>query len=203
MKNIIKIIILTISLNCYSQTQIIDIMGDDGSAITNAYYKDVNNLLNTFEGTWIYSNGNTSLKIIIVKKVQQYNGRYYEDLIIGEYEYQVNGIMKISTLNKLNNNYSNQRSHSISGNSIINNNNNNRPICNDCIANEKRLRTGFEDPLRDSYGTMILKKTTHLGIEAIQIKIRLSGYGTPWIDGQPQPPTDFTVPAGEYILIKQ
>ncbi|CAM4366458.1 DUF6705 family protein [Flavobacterium terrigena] len=201
MENIIKIIILTISLNCYSQSPIIDIIDKDGTRTTNAYYKDVNNLLNTFEGTWLYTNGATSLKIVMIKKMQQFNGRYYEDLIIGEYEYKVNDVIVISTLSELNNNYSNQSSHSIAGSSIMNNNN--RPICTNCTVNEKRLRTGFEDPVRDSYGTMIVKKTTQNGLEAIQIKTRLSGYGTPWIEGQPQPPTDFTVPAGEYILIKQ
>lgn len=201
MKNIIKIIILTISLNCYSQSPIINIIDKDGTRTTGAYYKDVNNLLNTFEGTWLYTNGNTTLKIIMIKKIQQFNGRYYEDLIIGEYEYKVNGIVVISTLNELNNNYSNQRSHSIDSNTLLTNEN--RPKCTNCTVNEKRLGAGFEDPVRDSYGTMIVKKTTQNGLEAIQIKTRLSGYGTPWIEGQPQPPTDFTVPAGEYTLIKQ
>lgn len=201
MKNTIKIIIALISINCYCQNPVIDILSDDGSALTGAYYKDVNNLLNTYEGTWLYTNGNTSLKIVMVKKVQQYNGRYYEDLIIGEYEYIVNGVVVISTLNELNNTYSNQCSHSIDGNTLIKKTT--KPVCNDCLPNEKRLRLGFEDPVQDSYGTMIVKKIMVGTQEAIKIKTRRSGFGHVWIDGTPPPPADFTVPSGEYILIKQ
>lgn len=201
MKNLIKIFLTVISLNCFSQTPIIDIINKDGTRTTGAYYKDVNNLLNTFEGTWLYTNGNTTLKIIMIKKIQQFNGRYYEDLIIGEYEYKVNGVVVISTLNELNNNYSNQRSHSIDSNTLMTNNN--RPICTDCTTNERRLGAGFEDPVQDSYGTMIVKKTTVGSQEAIKIKTRRTGMGYVWIEGTPPPPADFTVPAGEYILIKQ
>ncbi|MFN4313275.1 MAG: DUF6705 family protein [Chitinophagaceae bacterium] len=46
-------------------------------------------------------NTNTSFKIVLVKKVQQYNGECYEDLIIGEYQYIVNGVEKVNTLSKL------------------------------------------------------------------------------------------------------
>ena len=46
--------------------------------------EDINNYLDAFEGTYLYTNGNTSFRMVLVKKVQQYNGRYYEDLIIGE-----------------------------------------------------------------------------------------------------------------------
>lgn len=105
--------------------------------------------------------------------MQQYNGRYYEDLIIGEYEYIVNGVVLISTLNELNNTYSNQQSHSIDSNTLMKNQN--RPICTDCAVNERRLGAGFEDPIRDYYGKMIVKKMTHNDQEAIKIKIRMTG----------------------------
>ena len=201
MKKILNLILLTITTSYYAQSPIIDIVDKDGSRTTNAYYKDVNNLLNTFEGTWLYVNGNKSLKIVMVKKVLQYNGRYYEDLIIGEYEYKVDGIVVISTLDELDNVYSNQRSHSIESNSLIENHH--KPPCNDCAVNELRLRASIEDPLQDSYGTMVVRKVMVGSQEAIKIKTRRSGFGHPWMDGTPPPPADFTVPAGEYILIKQ
>jgi hypothetical protein len=60
----------------------------------NSYYKDVNNILNDFEGTWLYQSGNTSLKLTLVKSIQFFNGDFYEDTIIGGYQYIENGIEK-------------------------------------------------------------------------------------------------------------
>lgn len=200
MKKII-LMFLIITTSYYAQSPIIDIVDKDGSRTTNAYYKDINNLLNTYEGTWLYVSGNKSLKIVMVKKIMQFNGRYYEDLIIGEYEYIVDGVILISTLDELDNVYSNQRSHSIDGNSLIENHH--KPTCSDCALNELRLRSGFEDPLQGSYGIMIVRKTMVGSQEAIKIKTRRTGFGHPWMDGTPAPPADYTVPAGEYILIKR
>ncbi len=201
MKNIIKITLLLFSAVCSAQTTVIDILDKDGTRTTGAYYQDTNNLLNTFEGTWLYTNGSTSLKIELVKKIRQYNRAYYEDLIIGEYEYKVNNVVLISTLSEINTIYPNQREHNIDGNSLIKKTT--KPTCDDCLNDEKRLELGFIDPILDSYGYMIVKKTTQNGQEAIRIRTKREGIGTPWIIGTPEPPRDFTVPAGEYILIKQ
>ena len=62
-------VLLLLSINCKAQSPIIDIIDDDGSEVIGAYYKDVNNLLNPFEGTYIYTSGSTTLKIVLVKKV--------------------------------------------------------------------------------------------------------------------------------------
>lgn len=105
-----------------AQTPIIDISQSRLGQPDGYYMKDINNLLNPFEGTYVYTNGTTSFKIVLVKKVQQYNGRYYEDLIIGEYQYIENGIEKANTLNQINTVYNDQRSHNIDGNLIVDNN---------------------------------------------------------------------------------
>ena len=198
MRNILNIAIFILSTGCFAQT--INIIDKNGTRTTGAYYKDVDNLLNTFEGTYLYANGTDTLKIILIKKVNQYNGRYYEDLIIGEYQYIKNGIEKINTLSEINTSYSNQRIHNIAGNSLIKNTS--RPVCNDCVVNEKRLRMGFTEPMCGLYGTMIVRKITQGGQEAIKIKTRMEGSATPYYEGSTPPPLDFTVPAGEYILIK-
>ena len=66
------VLLILIADNCHAQTSVVDLLNDDGSAITNTYYKDVNNLLITFEGTYLYTSGNTSFKIRLVKVVKQY-----------------------------------------------------------------------------------------------------------------------------------
>jgi hypothetical protein len=201
MKNITTILILLFTTISFGQ--IINITDKDGTRTTGAYYKDVNNLLDQYEGTWLYTNVTDSLKIVLVKKTNQYNGRYYEDLIIGEYQYIENGVEKINTLSEINTVFSNQRRHSISGNSLIKKTS--KPPCNECLPNEKRLSCGFEDEPLDLYGYIIIRKSP-IAIEeqeTIKVKIRMEGSGSPWLDGTPPPPLDFNVPSGEYILIKQ
>ena len=62
---IIKIILfLLIGINSNIYGQIIDIQDKDGNRDTNTYYKDVNNLLNPYEGTYVYTNGNTIFKAL-------------------------------------------------------------------------------------------------------------------------------------------
>lgn len=199
MRNILKIVILLFSIKGFSQE--VNILNIDGIMKTGYHYKDMNNLLESYEGTWIYTNGGTKLTIVLFKLVDQYNGRYYEDLIVGEYEYKVNNQVVINTLSDVNTIYSNQHAmHKIGGNNLITRSN--RPICNDCGPAEKRLITTFQDPVKDSYGTMVVRKINVSGQEAIKVKIRFKGFGSPWVSGQPQPLNDFTVPAGEYILLK-
>lgn len=200
MKNITTILILLFTTISFGQ--IINITDKDGTRSTAAYYKDVNNLLDQYEGTWLYTSGNNSLKIVLIKKTNQYNGRYYEDLIIGEYQYVENGVEKINTLSEINTVFPNQRRHNINGNSLIKKTS--KPSCNDCLTNEKRLRCGFQDDLLNLYGYIIIKKSMDVEEEqTIEVKIRMLGSGTPWLDGNPPPPLDFTVPSGEYVLIKQ
>ena len=54
-----------------SQT-IVDIRDTTYSFVNNTYHnyykKDLNNLLDSFQGTYIYTNGNISFKIILEKK---------------------------------------------------------------------------------------------------------------------------------------
>ncbi|MBC7525000.1 MAG: hypothetical protein H7239_11245 [Flavobacterium sp.] len=197
----IKIMLfVVITINCNAQTSVVDLLDDDGSAITNTYYKDVNNLLNPFEGTYLYTNGNTSFKIILVKVVQQYNGRYYEDLLIGEYKYIENGVLKVNTLPELSTVYNNQRVHNIDGNSIIYNNDR-AWKCPLCATGEKRLETSIRDASTDRYALLFMRKVMVGSQEALSIKISqvtMTSYqvGT-------TPPPAFSLPFGEYTLIKQ
>lgn len=186
----------------FAQLPVINIENKNGRYIEHAYYKDVNNLLNQFEGTYLYTNGNDSLTIVFVKKTMQYNSAFYEDLIIGEYRYVENGIEKINSLQNLTTIYPNVRMHEISGNSIRKNES--KPPCTDCAVNEKRLSASFSDDIRNISSQLTIRKITINGQEAIKIILRASVFPTR-ITGTPSEfgPTDTTVPSGEYILIKQ
>ncbi|WP_317046291.1 DUF6705 family protein [Flavobacterium sediminis] len=187
----------------FSQTPVIDLLNNDGFSTANAYYKDVNNLLDSFEGTYIYSDitTNTSFKVVLVKKTLQFNGRYYEDIIIGEYQYIENGVEKANTLNELTLNYSNPNRHNIVGNVLINDNNYRRAKCDDCIPNEIRLMLGIKDDLSHRYAFLILRRTTDLAGQEI-IKIKIANISRSFSDN-PNLSLDFVLPFTELTLIKQ
>ena len=197
MKKIFYMALYILTSGCIAQNPIVNITQDDGSQTPNTYYKDVDNHLNQFEGTWLYANGADTLRIVMVKKVKTYNGSYYEDLLIGEYQYMVNGVTIINTLSDLNTVYPNQIRHQIDGNIILINTN--RPLCTDCALNEKRVMLSFSDT--ESYGTMVVRRIMQGGKQAIKIKIRKVGPSARVVGTAPSP--DFKVPAGEYVLIKQ
>jgi len=200
MKTIILIFFLILNYWIgFSQSPIINIKDKDGTRQTGAYYKDSNNLLNPYVGTYIYTNGSITLKIVLVKKMQQYNGRYYEDLLIGEYEYKNGSTIIVSTLSDLDTVYGNQRRHSISGNTLMTKTN--RPICNECGTNELRVNFTFFDKELELGGSMVARKTTYNNQEAIKIFIRCEPVTI--YTGNVPPPTQFRVPDGEYLLIKQ
>ena len=200
-KNLNILVVLLLSINCKAQSPIIDIIDDDGSDVNGAYYKDVNNLLNPFEGTYIYTSGSTTLKIVLVKKVLQYNSQYYEDLIIGEYQYIENGIEKINTLTEINNVYIEQRFHKIDSNFLVNNNFKLFP-CLDCFLNEKRLYASILDPSTNSYADIVIRKTIINGQEALKINIINFKKGLTIVNGIATE-SNFSLPLEEYVLIKQ
>ena len=198
MDKIIKLgFLLFLNISCKAQNPIIKIEDQDGEPVKNTYYKDVNNLLDPFTGTYLYTDSNTSLKIILQKKILSYDGFCYEDLIIGEYQYIENGIEKTNTLSKINTNYTNQNEHSIHGNYVFTNSS---YLCQDCQQNEKRLLGGMVEQSTGNVAQIIIQKLTVNNQPAIKINIwwRTRGYqeGTP-------PLLRPSFPGGDYILIKQ
>jgi hypothetical protein len=199
MKILKTIIITLISISCKSQNPEIDI-SESKIGLPDGYYsKDLNSNLNQFEGTYLYTNGTTSFKMILVKKTEQYNGRYYEDLIIGEYQYIENGIEKVNTLSQLNTVYNNQRTHNIDGNLIVDNNFRFWK-CPTCLLNEKRLCCSIRDASTDRYAHITMRRTTVGSQELMKIKIS-NPTSTTQAEGQPTPPV-FSIPLIEYTLIK-
>ena len=201
MRNLILItLLLLLTINCRAQSPIINIVDDDGSQINGAYFKDINNLLNPFEGTYIYTNGSDTFKMVLVKKeLQAYNG-YYEDLIVGEYQYIKNGVQIANTLSEISINYMNQRTHKIDGNFLVGKNH----IawkCPSCSTTELRLRATIQDIISNKFATLIMRRTTEGGQEVMKINI-LHISGDILVEGEPVP-LEFALPIGEFTLIKQ
>ena len=196
MKNIITLSLVLFATAC--QSQIINIKDNYGTTIANAYYKDIDNILDPFEGTWLYTNGSTTLKIILVKEINHFNSKYYEDVIIGGYEYKVGNTTLISNLSDINTPFLNSFEKGIGGNGVKNNNG--YPPCPDCSVDEKRLLLMFSEFSTNMFGTILIKKTLAFGQEAIKVRIKRGE--RVHVVGTPMEPEDFIVPSGEYTLIK-
>jgi len=171
-----------------------------GSIEQGYYYKDFNNTLNQFEGTYLYTNGNTFFKIILQKKVQSnYNDYCQEDILIGAYKYVENGITKVDVLNDINNIYADGWDYKISGNFILTGN---TLGCTDCSLNEKWIRGSIEDPVSGSVDTLFIRKVTENGQEAIKIWIyHQMGHRNA---DEPVTTNSISYPIGEdFILLKQ
>jgi hypothetical protein len=199
MKNIITTMILIITtMSCKAQSTIIDIEDNQGYNVNGAYYKDTHNLLNPFEGTYIYTNGSTSLKIVLQKKTMcSMNGYYYEDMVIGEFQHILNGVEKINTLNKLNLNLSNQRMHNIKTLQILTGT---ELGCANCTPTEKRLKGSLIDDVANSLGNIQLRRVTVNGQAAIELTL----YWEMRYRKETDPPSiSPSIADGKYILIKQ
>jgi hypothetical protein len=201
MKYIYKILLISLitSVSCKAQSPIIDIekipsIWDNPQ--TNAYYKDIHNFLDEFEGTWIAIKGNNTFKIVLKKlKMVPNNVPYYVDYMIGGYQYIENGVEKINTLDKINIQYV----RSIYGYRLLKSHF--KPTCNDCNPNKRRLNLSFIDRERDVSGSLYLQHITVNGAPAL--KAILWGNGKTYNGDNPPAHLYLTVPTGEYIFIKQ
>ncbi len=200
---------------CKGQTPVIDIFGNQAYGTVNgAYYKDVNGFLNQYIGTWLYTNGTTSVRIEFQKREQKLlNGikSYYEDMLVGEYQYIENGIERVNTLSQISTDFGTSsvemRNHHLIQNTcihypLI------RPQCFECYPNEKRLRLLLTDPnFNDLYGlanSFVIRKFEDNSIQKLKVWFYSEIQVQPHDENFNQVPFNgFNLPFGEYTLIKQ
>ena len=183
-------------LSCKAQSPIINLTDDDGSMTPGCYIRDTFFDLDPFVGTYVFEEGNIYVKVILKKLTLTYNQRYYEDVIVGEIQYKVNGVDLFNSLSKIDIDYPNQSvQHAIGGNSILLNSY--KPECYDCAPNEKRLRLMFSDD--KAYGSVVIQRITVGGNLAIKFE---PGTGVPTrVAGSPV--VNSIVKNREYIMMKQ
>ena len=201
MKKILTLIFIISYLNTFSQN--INIENISSPRVSGAYYKDINNLLDPYVGTWVYSSPTDTLKIKLRKVIRApFINNSFEDLIVGEYQYIKKGVEKINTLSNFSTNYPMQRAHKIDGNNILENHN--IPKCNYCNPNEKRLRLILVEPLSQWGADLNLRLIDVNGQPALEVY----KWGTPppaRVEGDPT--TGHANPIIEiganFIMIKQ
>jgi hypothetical protein len=158
-------------INPVSSQTIVDLDSDYPINQPNVYYKDISNKLNPFEGTWVFDNGTDYIKFVLVKKVKALMGagNYYEDILIGEFQYKKNGVEKINTLPNLNVNFFHPYQHSIVGNYFWDDD---RSPFHDYTTDKFRLNVIMSE--NDCSSGMRIRTLTLNGQSAIQIFKRKS-----------------------------
>ena len=73
MKNIFLAFILIIISSGKAQNLVVNLKskGNVPFPTKDHYFKDIGNVLSPFVGTWVYTNGNTTLKINFIKKLKR------------------------------------------------------------------------------------------------------------------------------------
>ena len=208
-----KIILITLSIfslfSCKAQITPIYLV-DDEIYYDNTYYKDVDNDFNTYEGTWKWEDGNTSLTIIF-NKVTNYtdgDGDYY-DFLVGEYQFIENGVEKVNSFPEPIINDTNGTPIIVNqdpyGNNImsydIRTDKGYFPPCTECPTNTRFILLDISDPTRTKVDGMIsMARFIEGGIEKIRARIRTTFVLNE--DGNYSGPTSLTIPEGVITLIK-
>ncbi|MFV8368881.1 DUF6705 family protein [Flavobacterium sp. LB2R40] len=183
---------------CTAQSPVYDISEPTRWKPQGAYYKDINGVLDGYDGTYLYTSGSTSLKFVLKKKIKSY-GYYYTDLIVGEFQFIKDGVEKGNTLANINVNYTDEEiNHIITGNTIIIGT---QLGCPSCSPTEKRLRLSFVDNKSPNIAGIDIRKTTTNGVAALLVKIFWDGFITRK-EGD-LAPTPASINTGEYLMIKQ
>ena len=118
MKNILSILLVLVSTLLIGQEQVVPLteLGTfDEEQNVIYYYKDINNDLTKFLGTWKHQDTNSELIVVFFLDIHSENGGTYSDDIYAKFKYTENGTVIYNTL--LDNSESNKLK--ISGASIF------------------------------------------------------------------------------------
>lgn len=202
MKTIITISVLILTKTfMFSQPyqQMKSIEGGD-YAETGVYYKDINNVFDDFEGTYVYEGNGIYLKFILQKKELSYNNWYWQDMLIGGYQYKLIGVglesEVINCLNDVNIPIIDGKMAKL-GSSWIRDPEENK-FCDDCLS-AKWLKGWIKDPISNRNAEVYMARKLHNGQPALYVWLYLYGASLP--SSEPRQP--FNLPTGQsFTMIK-
>lgn len=177
----------------FAQTyQVIKPLEGSGTPDQGVYYKDYNNVLNGFEGTYEYTGTDFYFKIVLKKIFANNNNYWWTDMIVGKYQYIRNGV-EISYLDD-NLNAINSVGLKISADWI---NNPEPDFCPSCPS-EKWLIGSISDPIRHKSAWLYIAKKTQNGEPGIFVWFHLEASSKqPWQSDEP-----IQLPIGEFFMKK-
>lgn len=212
MKNTMIIIIVICGFyTCKAQSPILDLHDNDlyFGDVNNAYYKDIEGFYNQFVGTWVYTSGNTMLKVKFKKKDMFYRvsaNAFYADYLVGEFQYIENGVEKANTLSNLDIDHTDIFNYNII--SIARVDLTGFPKCNDCPTGTVRMSMMFDEPANDDMtltAAFVMRKVVENGVEKIKVQFQMEELAsnvnkTNW--DLPSTARKHTIPYGDYTLVK-
>ena len=186
-------------ITCKAQSPVYDI-SEPHEGPQNSYYKDLNGNLDGYDGIYRYTDANIVFKIALKKKVTSY-GYYYQDLVVGEFQFIKNGVELNNTLSNIDANYEDEElNHVITGHLILTGT---MWGCPDCSPTEKRLRLSFVDNKSDNIASLDIRKTTVNGVPAIKVSVSSGGDIRDKIIGDPvTTPLPPTMELGDYLMTR-
>jgi hypothetical protein len=192
MKKIITIIAIIVNNILFSQT-ITKPLENRGGVEQDVYYKDFNNVLDGFEGTYEYSGTDFYFKLVLEKKVMENNNNYWwTDLLKGSYKYVKNGVV----VNYLNDPMASDDNPARVQADWINNGN--PTFCPDCLPNTKWLRGYISDRVNKKAAELFIAKKVVNGVEGIQVQLSISAASQqPWESDNP-----IFLPINDFFMVK-
>ena len=197
-------------LASHAQSPVLNKYTNDFSEIENAYYKDTDNFLNQFEGTWVFRDANKTIRFRFVKKQMFYYNDVissYGDFLIGEVQYIENGIEKLNSLNNLNVNHTDIFKYNIVD--MMKVDYDYYPACTECPHDVARLLMRYDEATNDDAmftRDLFIARVTENGIAKLKIQFGVNGgpsgmsKSNYYVDSTTR---DFTVPFGNYTLVKE
>lgn len=209
MKSILSALLVILSGIIMAQTPILDINTDDYPKTENAYYKDIDSFYNQFVGTWVYADATKTIRFRFVKKEMFYNQsvrNYYKDYLVGEMQYIENGVVKINSLDSVLDNHSSILDYSL--HSIGKTYNDLFPRCLECPENIERMAMKYNEPTNDDVSlgaAFVMRRADENGVQKIKVQyVFTEGPSGLQFDFEtPSTTTGFTIPYGDYTLVKE
>lgn len=165
------------------------------------HFKDLDNDLDHFEGTWKWQRNDSIVTIVLQKKEDVYDSDYnqYEDYLVGEYKFTVGNTVIQDYLSRLDDNTLIGLDHYIAGNTILHRNR--KPVCDECAINQRQVFVYYQDPLYEYINSaMVLRHKVENGVEKMNIVFySFNSFVPPNLDS----PMENRIPFGNYTFIKQ
>ncbi|WP_035677818.1 DUF6705 family protein [Flavobacterium limnosediminis] len=208
MKNLILNLLIFSAISCKSQTIFPIYQIGSADKRNNFYYKDTENFQDQYVGEWLFNDGTTYLKVKFIKKPRFMETRrgatFYRDFLIGEYEYKVNDITVVNTLNNIDVNHSDIHMYNMY--SLMRYKINQFPECVGCDVT-KRLVMVFQEltsrnPDWAAGAHFIIRRVMEGGVEKLKVQFIMKDSASGIPAGLGDEYKGFSLPFGEYTLTR-
>ena len=178
--------------------------------IPNAYYKDIEGFYNQFEGTWVYTDSEKTIRFRFKKKEEffyQSVVNYYIDVLIGEMQFISNNQELINSLSNIDVNHNSIFRYSLFSRRKVGYNYD--PMCLECPTNVQRLPMMYDEPTNDDSclaAYFVMRIEIENGLPKLKVQYNQTVKSCNMNKNNfdlPSTTTNFTIPYGNYTFTKE